>query len=89
MIKKIGYIFVLLILIALGGSGWFFSGVIYEGALNPEFNDSQSIGTAEDRVIVSKVNSNSIILNVEEEKSWQLTIAMQFLSKLAPKEKLR
>jgi hypothetical protein len=53
MIKKIGYIFVLLILIALGGSGWFFSGVIYEGALNPEFNDSQSIGTAEDRVIVS------------------------------------
>ncbi len=67
MIKKIGYIFVLLILIALGGSGWFFSGVIYEGALNPEFNDSQSIGTAEDRVIVSKVNSDSIILNVEEE----------------------
>jgi len=67
MIKKIGYFFVLLILIALGGAGWFFSGVIYEGALNPEFNDSQSIGTAEDRVIVLEVNNNSIVLNIEEE----------------------
>jgi pimeloyl-ACP methyl ester carboxylesterase len=67
MIKKIGYFLVLLILIALGGAGWFFSGVIYEGALNPEFNDSQSIGTAEDRVIVLEVNNNSIVLNIEEE----------------------
>jgi pimeloyl-ACP methyl ester carboxylesterase len=54
-------------LIALGGSGWFFSGVIYEGALNPEFNDSQNIGTAEDRVIVLEVSNNSITLNIEEE----------------------
>jgi pimeloyl-ACP methyl ester carboxylesterase len=67
MIKKIGYFFILLILIALGGSGWFFSGVIYEGALNPEFNDSQNIGTAEDRVIVLEVSNNSITLNIEEE----------------------
>ena len=67
MIKKLGYILVILTLVILGGAGWFFSGVIYEGALNPEFNDSGSIGTAEDRVLVSEVNSNSIILNVEEE----------------------
>jgi pimeloyl-ACP methyl ester carboxylesterase len=67
MIKKIGYFFILLILVALGGSGWFFSGVIYEGALNPEFNDSQNIGTAEDRVIVLEVSNNSITLNIEEE----------------------
>ena len=67
MIKKIGYFFILLILITLGGSGWFFSGVIYEGALNPEFNDSQNIGTAEDRVIVLEVSNNSITLNIEEE----------------------
>jgi pimeloyl-ACP methyl ester carboxylesterase len=67
MIKKLGYILVILTLVILGGAGWFFSGVIYEGALNPEFNDSGSIGTAEDRVLVSEVNNNSIILNVEEE----------------------
>ena len=67
MIKKIRYFFIILIFIVLGGAGWFFSGVIYEGALNPDFNDSESIGTAEDRILVSKVNSNSIVLNVEEE----------------------
>ena len=67
MIKKLRYFFIILIFIVLGGAGWFFSGVIYEGALNPDFNDSESIGTAEDRILVSKVNSNSIVLNVEEE----------------------
>ncbi len=51
----------------MGGAGWFFSGVIYEGGLNPDFNDTESIGTAEDRVSVTKVNNNSIVLNVEEE----------------------
>lgn len=67
MVKKLGYLLIILIFIILGGAGWFFSGVIYEGALNPEFTDTASIGTAEDRVVVSKINNNSITLNVEEE----------------------
>ena len=29
MIKKLGYVLIILIFIALGGAGWFFSGVIY------------------------------------------------------------
>ena len=67
MIRKLGYVLIILIFIVLGGAGWFFSGVIYEGGLNPDFNDTESIGTAEDRVSVIKVNNNSIVLNVEEE----------------------
>ena len=66
MIRKLGYVLIILIFIVLGGAGWFFSGVIYEGGLNPDFNDTESIGTAEDRVSVIKVNNNSIVLNVEE-----------------------
>ena len=67
MIRKLGYLLIILVFIVLGGAGWFFSGVIYEGGLNPDFNDTESIGTAEDRVSVIKVNNNSIVLNVEEE----------------------
>ena len=67
MIKKLSYIFGFLLIIVLAGAGWFFSGVIYEGGLNPDFNDTASIGTAEDRVSVTEVNNNSIVLNVEEE----------------------
>ncbi len=67
MIRKLGYVLIILMFIVLGGAGWFFSGVIYEGGLNPDFNDTESIGTAEDRVSVTKVNNNSIVLNVEEE----------------------
>ena len=62
MVKKLGYFVAALIFIVLAGAGWFFSGVIYEGALNPEFNDTASIGTAEDRVIVSKIDGNLITL---------------------------
>ena len=67
MVKKLGYVLIIFIFVALGGAGWFFSGVIYEGGLNPDFNDTESIGTAEDRVLVSSISSNSIVLNVEEE----------------------
>ena len=67
MVKKLGYVLIIFIFVALGGAGWFFSGVIYEGGLNPDFNDTESIGTAEDRVLVSSINSKSIVLNVEEE----------------------
>ena len=52
MVKKLGYVLIIFIFVALGGAGWFFSGVIYEGGLNPDFNDTESIGTAEDRVLV-------------------------------------
>ena len=34
------------------GAGWYFSGLIYEVGLNPEFADTQDVGTAEDRVVV-------------------------------------
>ena len=67
MIKKLSYIFGFLLLIVLAGAGWFFSGVIYEGGLNPDFNDTESIGTAEDRVVISSIGDTSIVLNVEEE----------------------
>ena len=67
MIKKLSYIFGFLLIIVLAGAGWFFSGVIYEGGLNPDFNDTASIGTAEDRVVIAGINDSSIILNVEEE----------------------
>ena len=67
MVKKLGYVLIIFIFVALGGVGWFFSGVIYEGGLNPDFNDTESIGTAEDRVLVSSISSDSIVLNVEEE----------------------
>ena len=48
--------------------GWYFSGLIYETGLNPDFNDAENVGTAEDRVIVDTISSNRIILNVEEEQ---------------------
>ena len=67
MIKKLGYVFGFLLIIVLAGAGWFFSGVIYEGGLNPDFNDTASIGTAEDRVVIAGINDSSIVLNVEEE----------------------
>ncbi len=67
MVKKLGYSLIFILLLVLGGAGWYFSGVIYNGGLNPEFTDSSSIGTAEDRVIVTNITTNSIKLNVEEE----------------------
>ena len=67
MVKKLGYVFIIFIFVVLAGAGWFFSGVIYEGGLNPDFNDTESIGTAEDRVLVESISNNSIVLNVEEE----------------------
>ncbi len=67
MVKKLGYSLIFILLLLLGGAGWYFSGVIYNGGLNPEFTDSSSIGTAEDRVIVTNITANSIQLNVEEE----------------------
>ena len=67
MVKKLGYSLIFILLLVLGGAGWYFSGVIYNGGLNPEFTDSSSIGTAEDRVIVTNITANSIQLNVEEE----------------------
>ena len=67
MVKKLGYSLIIILLLVLGGAGWYFSGVIYNGGLNPEFTDSSSIGTAEDRVIVTNITANSIQLNVEEE----------------------
>ena len=67
MIKKIiislGSILIILLVVA----GWYFSGLIYEGGLNPEFPDTNEIGTAEDRILVSSIDEKTITLNVEEE----------------------
>ena len=35
--------------------------------MNPEFPDTNEIGTAEDRILVSSIDENTITLNVEEE----------------------
>ncbi len=65
--KKLIYILLSLILVVLGAGGWYFSGLIYEGGLNHEFPDTDEIGTAEDRLLVSYIDENTITLNVEEE----------------------
>ena len=58
----------MLLIIGLFGAGWFFSGVTYEAGLNPEFDDQEDVGVAEDRVIIESISNNTISLNVEEEK---------------------
>ena len=66
--KKLFYslgIFLIILLIAVG---WYFSGLIYETGLNPEFTDSENVGTAEDRVVIESITQDTITLNVEEEQ---------------------
>ena len=66
--KKIFYSLGIFLIVALLGVGWYFSGLIYESGLNPEFTETESVGTAEDRVVVESITSKSIKLNVEEEQ---------------------
>ena len=68
MIKKFIYFLAFIILIGLGGAGWYFSGLIYSVGLNPEFTDSGNVGTAEDRVKIHSINSSTITFNIEEEQ---------------------
>ena len=67
MVKKLGYLLIILIFIVLGGAGWFFSGVTYEVGLNPEFENTAEVGVAEDRVIIEDISEKTISLNVQEE----------------------
>ena len=67
MVKKLGYLLIILIFIILGGAGWFFSGVTYEVGLNPEFENTAEVGVAEDRVIIEDLSEKTISLNVQEE----------------------
>jgi pimeloyl-ACP methyl ester carboxylesterase len=67
-LKKIFYSLGIFLIIGLLGVGWYFSGLIYESGLNPEFTETESVGTAEDRVVVESITSKSIKLNVEEEQ---------------------
>jgi len=67
-LKKLFYslgVFLIILLIAVG---WYFSGLIYETGLNPEFTDSENVGTAEDRVVIESISQETITLNVEEEQ---------------------
>ena len=66
--KKFLYSLGTFFVVVLLAVGWYFSGLIYETGLNPDFNDAENVGTAEDRVIVDTITSNRIILNVEEEQ---------------------
>ena len=66
--KKIFYSLGIFLVFTLLGVGWYFSGLIYESGLNPEFTETESVGTAEDRVVVESITSKSIKLNVEEEQ---------------------
>jgi|TARA_B110000263_G_scaffold89899_1_gene78564 pimeloyl-ACP methyl ester carboxylesterase len=68
MLKKISYSIGIFLVIALLGVGWYFSGLIYESGLNPKFTETDSVGTAEDRVVIDSISSKSIKLNVEEEQ---------------------
>ncbi len=67
MVKKLGFLLIILIFIALGGGGWFFSGVTYEVGLNPEFENTAEVGVAEDRVVIEDISEKTISLNVQEE----------------------
>mgnify|MGYP001308838618 FL=1 len=66
--KKLLYSLGTFFVVVLLAVGWYFSGLIYETGLNPDFNDAENVGTAEDRVIVDTISSNRITLNVEEEQ---------------------
>lgn len=66
--KKLLYSLGTFLVVVLLAVGWYFSGLIYETGLNPDFNDAENVGTAEDRVIVDTISSDSITLNVEEEQ---------------------
>ena len=66
--KKIFYSLGIFLVFTLLGVGWYFSGLIYESGLNPEFTETESVGTAEDRVVIESITSKSIKLNVEEEQ---------------------
>ncbi len=66
--KKLLYSLGTFLVVVLLAVGWYFSGLIYETGLNPDFNDAENVGTAEDRVIVDKISSDRITLNVEEEQ---------------------
>ena len=66
--KKLLYSLGTFLVVVLLAVGWYFSGLIYETGLNPEFNDAENVGTAEDRVIVDTISSDRITLNVEEEQ---------------------
>tara|TARA_Y100000287_G_C14214715_1_gene352849 strand:+ start:232 stop:1443 length:1212 start_codon:yes stop_codon:yes gene_type:complete len=67
-LKKLLYSLGTFFVVVLLAVGWYFSGLIYETGLNPDFNDAENVGTAEDRVIVDTISSNRITLNVEEEQ---------------------
>jgi len=67
-LKKLLYSLGTFFVVVLLAVGWYFSGLIYETGLNPDFNDAENVGTAEDRVIVDTISSDKITLNVEEEQ---------------------
>ena len=66
--KKLLYFIISIFIVLMFVAGWYFSGLIYSVGLNPEFTDSGSVGTAEDRVKIDSINSSSLTFDIQEEQ---------------------
>ena len=67
MIKKIFIGIGILLTVILVGSGWYFSGLIYEIGFNINNQDNLDAGTAEDNIVVEQINENTVLLDVKDE----------------------
>ena len=67
MIKKIFIGIGILLTVILVGSGWYFSGLIYEIGFNINNQDNLDAGTAEDNIVVEQINDKTVLLDVKDE----------------------
>ena len=67
MIKKIFIGVGILLIVILIGSGWYFSGLIYEIAFNFNNQENLDAGSAEDNIVVEQINENTVLLDVKDE----------------------
>ena len=66
MIKKIIIGIGVLFIAILVGSGWYFSGLIYEIGFNINNKDNLDAGTAEDNIVVEQINENTVLLDFKD-----------------------
>ena len=67
MIKKIIIGIGVLFIAILVGSGWYFSGLIYEIGFNFNNQENLDAGTAEDNIVVEQINESTVLLDVKDE----------------------